>query len=107
VGIRRTYTATEDGVKIAGYADRHREGPEGIFGGSSGGTGSFTIVRFDGIRESLPTSYEAILNSGDQIIIETGGGGGYGDKHDRSDVLATQDRLNHIGQQANKELELK
>src|SRR5690606_1403500 len=35
-GIRRVYEATRDGVKIAGYADRHRSGAAGY---DNGGTG--------------------------------------------------------------------
>lgn len=77
-GIRRTYVAKHDGVKVAGYSDRHRRGPQGIFGGAPGGTGSHTIVRADGTKVRLSTNYEEILNQGDQIVVVTGGGGGYG-----------------------------
>lgn len=76
-GIRRTYVAKYDAVKVAGYSDRHRTGPEGIFGGKTGGTGSHTIVRADGTEVRLSTNYEEVLNQGDQIVVVTGGGGGY------------------------------
>lgn len=77
-GIRRVYEATRDAVAIAGYADRHREGAPGLFGGSPGLPGAFAVKRVDGSFEELPTVYEALLNTGDLLIVETGGGGGYG-----------------------------
>ncbi|MFT3874199.1 MAG: hydantoinase B/oxoprolinase family protein [Nocardioides sp.] len=78
-GVRRTYRATRDGVQISGYSDRQMIGPDGIFGGGSGAPGSHLIKRADGSEERLPVMYERILNEGDQIVIETGGGGGYGE----------------------------
>lgn len=84
LGIRRVYEALHDGVKIAGYADRHRTGAAGWDGGDTGGTGSFVVVRADGGREVLDCAFSRILNAGDRIEIETGGGGGYGPPADRS-----------------------
>jgi N-methylhydantoinase B len=77
-GIRRSYVATADGVSVAGYADRHLVGADGINGGDTGGTGNFTIERADGRVEELSCVYQEVLNRGDKIVIRTGGGGGYG-----------------------------
>lgn len=77
-GIRRIYRATRDNVVVAGYADRHQEGPRGIAGGGPGGTGSHRIERSDGTVEELSTNYEETLNTGDRIVVTTGGGGGFG-----------------------------
>jgi N-methylhydantoinase B len=87
LGIRRVYTATIDGVRIAGYADRHRSGAAGIFGGHEGGVGAFTIERANGDVERLPAVYEAVLDAGDRVVIQTGGGGGYGDPDARGEAL--------------------
>ncbi|WP_440708947.1 hydantoinase B/oxoprolinase family protein [Herbiconiux sp. YIM B11900] len=84
LGIRRVYEALHDGVKIAGYADRHRTGAAGWDGGDSGGTGSFVVVRAGGEREVLDCAFSRILHTGDRIEIQTGGGGGYGPPADRS-----------------------
>ena len=96
LGIRRVYRATQDGVRVAGYADRHAKGPAGIFGGEDGGTGSFTIERADGTHENLPHIYEAVLNRGDRIVIQTGGGGGYQPPTDRPDRLRERDILHGL-----------
>jgi N-methylhydantoinase B len=77
-GIRRTYVSKDDGVQVAGYSDRHRRGPDGLLGGNAGGVGSHLIVRTDGREERLSTNYEAVLNTGDRLVVTTGGGGGYG-----------------------------
>ncbi|MGC4027705.1 MAG: hydantoinase B/oxoprolinase family protein [Steroidobacteraceae bacterium] len=77
-GIRRVYEATRDGVKVAGYGDRHRVGASGLLGGGPGGVGAFKIRRSNGSVEVLPNVYEAVLGRGDRLVIETGGGGGYG-----------------------------
>lgn len=77
-GIRRVYVAKKDGVKIAGYSDRHKHGPSGIYGGGAGAGGSHTIIRAGGEEVPLSTNYEEKLNKGDRIVIVSGGGGGYG-----------------------------
>ena len=78
-GIRRVYAARKDGVKVAGYSDRHKSGAPGIFGGGPGLGGSHTIRRLSGETITLSTNYEAILNKGDKLVIVTGGGGGFGE----------------------------
>lgn len=95
-GIRRVYRATKDGVKVAGYADRHALGASGIFGGGDGGTGSFQIERASGQYEILPNVYEAVLNKNDRLVIQTGGGGGYGPADDRDPRLRDRDTLNDL-----------
>lgn len=77
-GIQRVYEALQDGVSVAGYADRHHRGAAGAFGGGTGGTGSFTIKRRDGRHEDLASVYEDVLDRGDRLVVRTGGGGGYG-----------------------------
>ena len=53
--------------------------PYGIKGGDKGMTGRQHIVRFDGSVQKLDGIAEAILNKGDRLVIETPGGGGFGD----------------------------
>ena len=92
-GIRRVYEASRDGVKIAGYADRHRTGATGYQQGSSGGTGRFTITRANGETEALECVFSRSLDAGDRLEIVTGGGGGYGLSSERSKVAVEADRL--------------
>jgi N-methylhydantoinase B len=78
VGIRRVYESLRDGVMVSGYADRHQIGAEGLAGGGSGGTGSFSIRRAAGGEQKLSCVFSESLDRGDSISIVTGGGGGVG-----------------------------
>lgn len=92
-GIRRVYEATRDGVKVAGYADRHRVGAAGYEHGSSGGTGRFAITRVNGDVERLDCVFSRTLDVGDRIEIVTGGGGGYGPAAERAPDALHSDLL--------------
>jgi 5-oxoprolinase (ATP-hydrolysing) len=52
--------------------------PFGILGGKPGAEGRNTLVRADGAREQLPGLVQVRVRRGDQLLIETPGGGGYG-----------------------------
>jgi N-methylhydantoinase B len=71
---------------LSGLGDRHRVAPWGIEGGSDGQPNRWSIRR-DGVTRELgevyglksPSKFYSIpLHAGDVLIIETGGGGGYG-----------------------------
>jgi N-methylhydantoinase B len=78
-GIKRVYVAKQNNVLVAGYSDRHREGPEGREGGAPGKHGSHLIIRKDGTEKPLSTNYQEVLNKDDRIVVITGGGGGFGE----------------------------
>jgi 5-oxoprolinase (ATP-hydrolysing) len=52
--------------------------PFGLQGGSPGKTGGNRIIRYEGTEELLAGCAETHVNPGDEIIIETPGGGGFG-----------------------------
>ena len=52
--------------------------PFGLAGGGSGATGRNWVDREDGRREDLPGFAAVEMHSGDAIVIETPGGGGFG-----------------------------
>jgi N-methylhydantoinase B len=71
---------------LSGLGDRHRVAPWGIEGGADG-TPSRWSLRRDGVTRELidvfglksPSKFYSVpLRAGDVLIIETGGGGGYG-----------------------------
>ncbi len=55
-------------------------GPFGMAGGKPGATGRNTVIRVDGSTETVPHVGSAKMHPGDVFMIETPGGGGYGDK---------------------------
>lgn len=91
LGFTRTYEATRDSVSFSAYADRHRSGAPGLFGGEVGGTGSFEVHRVDGTVETLPIITGVELGTGDQVVVRTGGGGGFGTPDGRELALISRD----------------
>jgi 5-oxoprolinase (ATP-hydrolysing) len=53
--------------------------PFGLMGGQPGKTGCNSVVRQDGTIESLSSKAEVLVKSGDVFVIETPGGGGFGE----------------------------
>ena len=53
--------------------------PKGLAGGSDGSLGLNTFISRNGTRKRLPPSFSRKIAKGDAIVIETPGGGGYGD----------------------------
>ena len=57
--------------------------PFGLAGGASGKVGKNYVLRKNGTREELSGTATVEMNSGDTFIIETPGGGGFGDGEKR------------------------
>jgi 5-oxoprolinase (ATP-hydrolysing) len=63
----------------AGILSSHRvKPPFGLKGGAAGALGVNRLIRADGRVEPLPGCTEVRVESGDTIVIETPGGGGFG-----------------------------
>ncbi|CAG9267672.1 N-methylhydantoinase B [Paraburkholderia unamae] len=89
-GFSREYVALKDGVVFAIYSDRHRNAPQGLFGGESGQCGYCELTR-NGVTERLPSKSMVTLNCGDRIKVYMGGGGGYGNVAERLPALHEAD----------------
>jgi N-methylhydantoinase B len=82
LGVRRLYRILEDEVSFNCYSDRFRIAPWGLFGGQPGARTRFMVAR-PGEEIQLPSKVNFALRKGDLLIIETAGGGGYGDPRQR------------------------
>ena len=60
-------------------SNRRRVPPFGLAGGAAGGLGSNRVERADGSVETLGATAGVDMDVGDVFVIETPGGGGYGD----------------------------
>jgi N-methylhydantoinase B len=87
---------------LSGLADRHKIAPCGLEGGGVGMTNRWSIRR-DGVTREIgdvfglksPSKfYNVHLRVNDVLIIETGGGGGFGNVSERTDVATKRDELN-------------
>ncbi|WP_417514622.1 hydantoinase B/oxoprolinase family protein [Minwuia sp.] len=90
LGFQRIYEIVADGVTFAAYGDRFTIAPEGLFGGEPGGKAAAFVLRGDQ-RIELTSKVHMDLLKGDRLVVQTGGGAGYGDKADRTDALRRKD----------------
>ena len=60
-------------------ANRRRIPPQGIAGGSNAKAGRNYVQRTDGSAEELPATASAAMEPGDVFVVETPGGGGFGE----------------------------
>jgi 5-oxoprolinase (ATP-hydrolysing) len=83
-GIIRKIVANEN-LEINLLTQHRIEKPYGLKGGESGKPGKQFIIRANGRKEKLKGMDGASLLKGDQLIIATPGGGGYGKRKKPSD----------------------
>jgi len=76
-GIERGIKFLEDAV-VSLMGDRRSIGPWGLSGGMAGATGEDWLVRPNGTKEKLPGKCTIDVFSGDELVILTPGGGGWG-----------------------------
>ena len=76
-GIIRKITFLEP-VNLSVLTQRRQSGPYGLNGGESGQCGNQRIIKKNGEIVGLDSIQNIDLEAGDQFIIETPGGGGYG-----------------------------
>lgn len=76
-GLIRQLTFTQP-VQVSLLTQHRIHPPLGAAGGQPGKTGSQTILRQDGSRETLPSTASPTLNAGDSLLIKTPGGGAWG-----------------------------
>jgi 5-oxoprolinase (ATP-hydrolysing) len=65
-------------MTVAVLSNHRRIAPFGLDGGTAGATGINRIERADGARQELPACAAESVQTGDAIVIETPGGGGFG-----------------------------
>ena len=77
-GVIREITFLEP-VNLSVLSQRRKSGPFGINGGEAGKPGNQKIIRKNGEEIQLDSNQNINLETGDKFIIETPGGGGFGE----------------------------
>jgi len=101
LGITRTLTVDADEIVVNAFTDRSRVEPWGLFGGLPGQCGAF-LVRKQGEEEwqyfsqafgtPSDTKFSNVrLHRGDQVVLRTPSGGGYGPPWERPVELVAAD----------------
>jgi N-methylhydantoinase B len=99
LGIRREYLIFDDDASFSILAERRKTAPYGLFGGKDGAPGRDTLIEADdNVPEKrqtlrLPGKTTRTLHRGQRIVIQTPGGGGYGDPYLRDPELVLRDVL--------------
>jgi len=77
---------------LGGRGDRARIKPWGLEGGGEASGSRYLKIRRDGSLEELPSKFQGILlENGERIVIETAGGGGWGDPKKRDPERVRRD----------------
>jgi len=84
LGVVREYEILADGVSFTHRGERHFSAAAGLAGGLPGVSAHSVIRRANGDEEVIASKALTVLNKGDRIIVETPGGGGYGDPKRRA-----------------------
>jgi N-methylhydantoinase B len=79
LGVTREYEILFGEVRFTHRGERHFCPAHGRHGGKDGGMARSVIYRGDGREEVIPSKLVTTLMAGDRVVVETSGGGGYGD----------------------------
>jgi N-methylhydantoinase B/oxoprolinase/acetone carboxylase alpha subunit len=91
LGTIREYEVLVDDVAFTHRGERHYSAAQGLFGGKEGMKSRSVIHRADGTEEEIPSKIVTRLRKGDRVVIETAGGGGYGDAAKRAPAARAAD----------------
>ncbi len=93
LGLRRVITPVDHDCTFNGAGERFRHRPWGVFGGAPGASGRFVHVDGDGRERTLDNKPSGVkVRSGEQVIVETPGAGGYGPPAERERDAVDADR---------------
>ena len=91
----REYELLDHEARFSLRSTKHTVAPKGIEGGLAGKTGTCTLNPKTGKEKILPSRYsDHTLHPGDVVRLETPGGGGLGDPHERDPLKVLSDIRN-------------
>ena len=79
LGCVREFEVLAGEVTLTHRGERHVHPARGSQGGGPGARACSRILRADGREEIIPSKQLTTLREGDRLLVETAGGGGYGD----------------------------
>ena len=77
-GMVREVRVLETEMQVRASTDRVSTGPYGLEGGGNGGKAKLLLEYADGRRQQLPSKSTFEAHPGEKIVIQTAGGGGWG-----------------------------
>jgi len=94
LGIVKEIEVLEVETLMTHRGERHFCPAAGSQGGQPGAPAHSVIRRADGREEIVPSKQVTVMKPGDRLIVETAGGGGYGDPRKRDPALVKEDVAN-------------
>jgi N-methylhydantoinase B len=94
LGIVKEFEALVDGVTMTHRGERHYHAAGGSHGGLPGATSHSELRRAGGDVLEVPSKLVTRMDRGDRLIVETAGGGGYGDPRQRDRAAVQEDVRN-------------
>ncbi len=91
LGLTREITTVDHRTTISIGTERRAIRPWGLEGGKPGGASATWIIEPEGDRRELPTKTTTQVESGTRIVLQTAGGGGFGDPMARDPELVSRD----------------
>jgi N-methylhydantoinase B len=91
LGIVREYELLEGTWTLTHRGERFYSQAPGLAGGGPGASSTGVIVRADGTLEPIPSKRVCDLQQGDRLLIETAGGGAWGDPRHRDPAAVRAD----------------
>jgi N-methylhydantoinase B len=95
-GLIRSWTLTSTKATLSIMSERNKIRPWGLYGGKPGKLGKYTLIKKNGEIMVLPAKTTIEIYQDDTLIIETPGGGGYGNPYQRDLKLVHKDVLNKL-----------
>jgi N-methylhydantoinase B len=90
-GMVRDLRVLETDMHVRASTDRVVKGPYGLEGGWEGGAARLILESPNGERRSLPSKSTFEAHPGEKIVIQTAGGGGWGNPRQRDPERVRQD----------------
>ena len=94
LGCVREIEFLSDNIALTHRGERHRHAARGSRSGGDGAKAFSKIVRQDGSEEVVHSKLFTVVHSGERLIVETAGGGGYGNPHERDRQSVQEDVRN-------------
>jgi N-methylhydantoinase B len=94
LGIVKEFEALVDGITMTHRGERHYHAAAGAHGGLPGAKSYSVLRRTDGSTVEVPSKLVTTMNTGDRLVVETAGGGGYGDPRERNRDAIREDIRN-------------
>jgi N-methylhydantoinase B len=95
-GLVRALQVRAGTATISLLAERHAVHPHGASGGSDGATGTHTHLAADGTARALPAKTTLQVGAGETLVVQTAGGGGYGEVAQRDAAAIARDAADGI-----------